>query len=187
MFRRKFLLPVHVVLVFMLLPSMAFGDSRTSSTFGLAPFDPFTHRSNFIVTDLDRALRIYRDILGFQVNVVLPVQEEEFMRSIFGLPDEAEMRIAFLSGAKGEFGHIGITEVTGVNLDRSAGGPYPSVLILEVHRELEPLHEAIAAESSDVSEIFDLEMPSRREFMFTDHDGHRVLLMKLKTDSKKTQ
>ena len=139
------------------------------------------------VTDLDRASRIYREILGFQVNVVLPVQEKEFMRSIFGLPEEAEMRIAFLSGAKGEFGHIGITEVTGVNLDRSAGGPYPSVLILEVHRELEPLHEAIAAESSDVSEILDLKMPPRREFMFTDHDGHRLFLMKLKAENKNTQ
>jgi len=57
---------------------------------------------------------------------------------------------------------------------------HPSVLILEVHRDLEPLHEAIQAESSDVSRIFDLKMPNRRELMFTDHDGHRVLIMKLK-------
>ena len=108
------------------------------------------------------------------------------MRSIFGLREEAEMRIAFLSGTEGQFGHIGITEVRGVDIGRPEGSAHPSVLILEVHRELEPLHETIKAESSDVSEIFDLNMPNRREFMFTDHDGHRALLIKLKVQAKKT-
>ena len=181
MINRQLLMRFGLTLVIGFVSATAIGGSHDRGAFGVAPFDPFAHRSNFIVADLDRALRIYRDILGFQVNVVLPVQEHHFMRTIFGLPDGAEMRIAFLSGKKGEFGHIGLTEVRGVDLAGSADGHHPSVLILEVQRNLEPLREAIAAESSDVSEIFDLEMPDRREFMFTDHDGHRILIMKLKT------
>jgi len=86
------LLHVCAASLFVLLASTAIDQ---------APFDPFAHRSNFLVADLDRALQIYRDILGFQINVVLPVQEHEFMQPIFGLPAEAEMRIAFLSGPKG--------------------------------------------------------------------------------------
>jgi hypothetical protein len=133
MFHRKSFISVCVVLLVTISSSIAIADDQTSVASGAAPFDPFTHRSNFLVADLDRALRIYRDILGYRVNVVMPVQEREFMRSIFGLPEEAEMRIAFLSGAKGKFGHIGITEVKGVDISRPDDRAYPSVLIMEVH------------------------------------------------------
>jgi catechol 2,3-dioxygenase-like lactoylglutathione lyase family enzyme len=182
MIGHKLRISFYMAWVVALMPMMAMSASHTEQVSGLAPFDPFTHRSNFVVADLDRALRIYRDILGFQVNVVLPVQEHAFMRTIFGLPEQAQMRIAFLSGKKGEFGHIGLTEVKGIDMQSNRGGPYPSVLILEVQRELEPLHEKIMKEGSDVSRIFDLKMPDRREFIFTDYDGNRVLIMRLKVE-----
>ncbi len=136
MIRRAQFTSACIVLLISAFPSIATSSSHTLSTLSTAPFDPYVHRSNFIVGDLDRALRIYRDILGFKVNVVLPVQKENFMRSIFQLPPEAKMRIAFLSGAKGQFGHIGITEVKGADISSSEGGPFPSVLILEVQRDL---------------------------------------------------
>ncbi len=55
-----------------------------------------------------RAFRVYRDILGFKVDVLVPATS--FMHAVFELSPEAKLRIAFLSSGEGEFGHIGLTE-----------------------------------------------------------------------------
>ena len=73
---------------------------------------------------MDRALRLYRDILGFKVNAVAPASE--LMDNIFEIPAEADTRIAFLSSVDGEFGNIGITEVKGVDL-RPKPGIFPQI------------------------------------------------------------
>jgi catechol 2,3-dioxygenase-like lactoylglutathione lyase family enzyme len=154
------------------------GASAPSS----ATTDPYLHRPNLVVSDIDRALRVYRDILGFRVNMIMPVRAADFMRSVFEFPPEAEMRIAFLSNEKGSFGHIGLTEVKGIELPASQK-PYSTVLIIEHQRDVDALYQQIREEGCDVSPIFDLTGPTRREFIFTDHDGHRVLMMKLLGDS----
>jgi catechol 2,3-dioxygenase-like lactoylglutathione lyase family enzyme len=143
--------------------------------------DPYVHRSNFVVADLDRAFKLYRDILGFKVDVTMPVKPESFMYSFFGIPREAKARIAFLSSPGGRFGAIGMTEVKGVALP-PRNSPYPSVLIVEIQKRIEATREkALAAEPRlpDVGPILELTNPSRREFPVTDYDGHRIIVMQL--------
>ncbi len=46
------------------------------------------HRPNLLVADLERSLRIYRDILGFQVTYAGPASEDGLMQNLFNLdPD----------------------------------------------------------------------------------------------------
>ena len=142
----------------------------------LADVDPYVHRSNFIVADLEKALRVYRDIIGFKVDAIAPAST--FMDAVLNIPPEAETRIAFLSSGEGEFGNIAMTEIKGVDVP-SNGGIHSSVLIVEVQRDIQMLFDQLKAEGCTVEKIYDLTRPSRREIPFTDLDGHRVILMRL--------
>ncbi len=145
-----------------------------------ASVDPYVHRSNLVVADIDRALTLYRDILGFRVDRALPVNPGNFMYEFFGIPAEAQVRIAFLATPDGRFGAIGMTEVKGVPLPPRAK-PYESVLIVEVQKRIEAVHEkALAATPKlEVGRILELTNPARREFPVTDYDGHRIIVMQL--------
>jgi catechol 2,3-dioxygenase-like lactoylglutathione lyase family enzyme len=145
-----------------------------------ASVDPYVHRSNLVVADIDRALTLYRDILGFKVDRALPVAAGSFMYEFFGIPAEAKVRIAFLATPDGRFGAIGMTEVKGVPLP-PRGKPYESVLIVEVQKRIEAVHaQALAASPKlEVGKILELTNPARREFPITDYDGHRIIVMQL--------
>ena len=61
------------------------------------------HRPNLLVADLDRSLRIYRDILGFQVAYAGPASEGGLMQNLFNLDPDMPLRIAFLSAVDRRF------------------------------------------------------------------------------------
>ena len=169
---------ILMALVVMAIPIGALAGSHMTGPppVQLAEIDPYVHRSNFVVADMARAFRVYRDILGFKVDVLVPATS--FMHAVFELSPEAKLRIAFLSSGEGEFGHIGLTEFPDME-PPSADSIHSSVLIVEVQRDIETLFDQLKAEGLDVERIFDLTNPSRREIPFTDHDGHRVILMRL--------
>ena len=154
----------------------ALGNSAMAAN--VAAVDPYIHRSNFVVADLDRALRLYRDILGLKVDVMMPVKEDSFMFDVFNVDRAATMRIAFLSSPDKRFGAIGLTEVKGVKLPPVLAS-YPSVLIVEIKGRFESVYEKTKAEKLDVGKIYELTNPSRREFPFTDFDGNRIIIMQL--------
>ena len=142
----------------------------------LADVDPFIHRTNFLVADLDRTFRVYGDILGFKLDGMAPASE--LMDAVFNLPAEADTRIAFMSSGEGNFGTIAFTEAKGVALSGQAVRS-PTVLIVEVQRDLAELRDLLAAEGCEIVDIYDLENPARMELLFSDPDGYRVILMKL--------
>jgi catechol 2,3-dioxygenase-like lactoylglutathione lyase family enzyme len=154
--------------------------SQPAMTGKPAPVDPYVHRSNFLVADLDRELTLYRDILGLKVDVLMPVKSDSFMYDVFNVDHKGSMRIAFLSSPDKRFGAIGFTEVKGVELPRHKG-PYPSVLIIEIQGRFESVHEKAKAANPklEVSKVYELTNPSRREFLITDYDGNRIIVMQL--------
>ncbi len=174
----SFIRQILTVLAVMTSPIAVFAAGHTSAPppVMLADVDPYVHRSNFIVADLERALRVYRDIIGFKIDAMAPAST--FMDDVLNIPAEAETRIAFLSSVEGEFGNIAMTEIKGVDLPRN-NGIHSSVLIVEVQRDMETLFHQLKAEGCEVDKIYELSRPSRREIPFTDLDGHRVILMRL--------
>ncbi|MDH3511671.1 MAG: hypothetical protein OER85_12535 [Gammaproteobacteria bacterium] len=118
----------------------------------MADVDPYVHRSNFIVADLERAFRVYRDIIGFKVDAIAPAST--FMDDVLGIPTEADTRIAFLISGEGEFGNIGMTEIKGVDLP-GAGSIHSSVLIVEVQRDMQTLFDQLKAEGCAVEKIYE--------------------------------
>lgn len=87
-------------------------------------------RGNHVVADLERALRFYRDVLGFDVTFTLPHNPDSYSYPVFDIPCEAVMRFCVLSTATQER-VMALTEVAGIDL---APVPHPrrSAIVLEV-------------------------------------------------------
>ena len=77
------------------------------------------HRPNILVADMERSLRIYRDIIGFKVNFLLDALDVAY--EMFGLPRAAKLRMAFISEGKGAFGSLALTAAEGVELELLVG------------------------------------------------------------------
>jgi catechol 2,3-dioxygenase-like lactoylglutathione lyase family enzyme len=87
-------------------------------------------RANFVVRDLDRALTIYRDVLGFSVAFTLDHNPDSYSFPVFEIPPEARLRFCVLSSQTQER-VMALTEITGIEL---APVPHPrrSAIVVEV-------------------------------------------------------
>ena len=87
-------------------------------------------RANFVVADLDRALRFYRDVLGFEVEFRLGDNPASYSRPVFDIPEEAQLGFVTLT-LPGQQRVMALTEITGVDL---APVPHPrrSAIVLDV-------------------------------------------------------
>ena len=71
-------------------------------------------RVNLLVSDLDRSLAIYRDILGFRVFEISESSPQSYSYSVFGIPATAKLRFATLDSST-ETRALALTEVEGVD------------------------------------------------------------------------
>jgi catechol 2,3-dioxygenase-like lactoylglutathione lyase family enzyme len=87
-------------------------------------------RGNHVVADLDRALALYRDVLGFEVTFTLPPNPDSYSYPVFDVPAKAVMRFCVLSTATQER-VMALTEIKGIDLSPL---PHPrrSAIVLEV-------------------------------------------------------
>jgi catechol 2,3-dioxygenase-like lactoylglutathione lyase family enzyme len=135
------------------------------------------HRPNILVADMERALRVYRDILGFKVNFLLDALDVAY--EMFGLPREAKLRMAFVSEGKGAFGSLALTEARGVSLPRRSA-PYNTCIIIEIKEgRLGGILEQLRAEGCEIGTAYELEQPTRTDVTVTDPDGNRLVLFEI--------
>lgn len=140
------------------------------------------HRPNILVADMERALRVYRDILGFQVNFLLDALG--VAPEMFGLPHDTKMRMAFISEGRGAFGSLALSEAQDVDIPESQP-PYPFCIIIEVKEgRLAGILDELRTEGLQVGTAYELEQPDRTDVTITDHDGHRVTLFELHPKNK---
>ena len=86
-------------------------------------------RANFLVSDLDRALVFYRDILGFRVDFIKDSEADSYSYPVFEIPRDRAMRFAVLS-TESQVRVMALTEVAGDLPDV----PFPrrSAIVLEI-------------------------------------------------------
>ena len=87
-------------------------------------------RANFVVSDLDRALAFYRDILGFEVEHLHESPADSYSYAVFEIDRQARLRFALLS-APGQPRVMALTEIRGVTL-KHCPDPKRSAIVLEV-------------------------------------------------------
>lgn len=142
------------------------------------------HRPNILVGDLERSLRLYRDVLGFRVDFELDALD--VATEMFGLPRDTPMRMAFISEGKGAFGSLALSEAKGVSIPRNAA-PYPFCVIIEVREgRLQPILAEVRELGLEVGQAFELDQPKRTDVTITDPDGHRIVLFELHPKRKKS-
>ena len=133
-------------------------------------------RANLVVSDLDRAFRVYRDILGFRVDFILGDRPQAYSYTVFQIPREAKTRFAALSSS-GHERSLALTEVKGINLPEP-GLPSSHALVLEV----DDFDAVLQGAQGEDLQIFPEETLRThdgrlgREIGMLDHDGHLIVL-----------
>jgi catechol 2,3-dioxygenase-like lactoylglutathione lyase family enzyme len=136
-------------------------------------------RVNLVVADLDRALTIYRDILGFRVFEIHESSPQSYSYPVFRFPRAAKLRFASLDSASQQRA-LALTEVRGVPLP-ARSEPYLSTPVIRVGR-FDAVLAALRARGLVVVEPRSSSTPegaSFREMAFTDFDGNLVVLYQL--------
>ncbi len=136
-------------------------------------------RANYVVSDLDRALRVYQGILGLKVVSLNELEEGDYGYEVFGVDSGAKIRAATLSSAT-QPRVMGLTEVKGVEM-RPASLPYRAAIVLDVV----DFDDVIAQARDEGLEVFSVNRLETRDGRkgrqqgFLDHDGHLIVIYKL--------
>ena len=134
-------------------------------------------RPNLVVADMERALKLYRDILGFRLDFMKDSTPAGYDYTVFQIPRDAQVRFAVLSANIEQPRSLALTEVAGVEL---APVPLPQrhALVLNV----EAFDEVVAAVQREGLLLHPEELlqtqdgRTGRELGFVDHDGHLVVI-----------
>lgn len=87
-------------------------------------------RANYIVRDLDEALKFYRDVLGFDVEFTADGKENSYSYPVFQIDRAAKMRWATLN-TPGQTRVMALTEVKGVTLAPTPD-PRRAAIVLDI-------------------------------------------------------
>ena len=135
-------------------------------------------RANFVVSDLDRSLRFYRDVLGFEVAFIKDSDNASYSYPVFEIDPDAVIRFAVLS-APGQPRVMALTEVS---------APLPvlpmprrSAIVLEVGDV-----DAVVAAARDADchvyeegELLTHDGRRGREVGIADYDGNLTVIYKI--------
>ncbi len=135
-------------------------------------------RANFVVSDLDRSLRFYRDVLGFEVAFVKDSDEASYSYPVFEIDRDATIRFAVLS-APGQPRVMALTEVSKALDDV----PFPrrAAIVLEV-ADVDTVVAAASAAGCQVyaeGELLTHDGRSGREVGIVDYDGNLTVIYKI--------
>jgi catechol 2,3-dioxygenase-like lactoylglutathione lyase family enzyme len=81
----------------------------------------YVKRQLLVVSDIDRALTLWRDVLGFEVNPVTVSGPQSYSREVFAIPPEAQLRFTTLNAGPGQQRTLALLEVRGVALPPQDG------------------------------------------------------------------
>jgi catechol 2,3-dioxygenase-like lactoylglutathione lyase family enzyme len=133
-------------------------------------------RANFVVRDLDRALKLYRDVLGFEVAFTQGHNPESYSFPVFDVPNHAKLRFCVLSTASQER-VMALTEITGAELS-PVPHPRRGAIVLEVG---DPHAVAAAARSAGATvceegELLTQDGRKGREIGIVDFDDNLIVI-----------
>ena len=135
-------------------------------------------RANFVVTNLDRALGFYRDVLGFEVAFVKDSDSASYSYPVFEIDRDAVIRFAVLS-APGQPRVMALTEVSAPLTDV----PFPrrAAIVLEVADVDAVVNDAREAGCHvyDEGELLTHDGRQGREVGIADYDGNLTVIYKI--------
>lgn len=141
---------------------------------------PMLKRVNLCVADMETALRLYRDALGFTVSELKDSLPTSYSYPVFAFPRDAKIRFATLD-APGQPRTLALTELRGAPLPRPPV-PHTSAVVLNVI-DFDEVLARVAGLGLKVVPEQPLPgpdgSPKGREAAFVDADGHLIVIYKL--------
>ncbi|MCC5867036.1 MAG: VOC family protein [Gammaproteobacteria bacterium] len=138
---------------------------------------PFFQRANLIVRDLEHALTVYRDVLGFSVDYIIGGEDIAYSWIVFGMPAQAQLRLCTLSTPTQQR-TLALTEVRGVDLP-----PLPKprlaaavIRVADMDRVSAALLSTNGVEVMQEQVLHTQDGRRGRERGVVDSDGHLIVL-----------
>jgi catechol 2,3-dioxygenase-like lactoylglutathione lyase family enzyme len=133
-------------------------------------------RANFVVTDMERALRLYCDILGMKVEFMKESAPDSYSYPVFAIDHAAKLGFAILSTPT-QPRIMALTEIRGMDIPRNPP-PRRSAIVLDVPN----LDEVIAAckgagfETYPEDELVTHDGRRGREYGIVDADDNLIVI-----------
>lgn len=136
-------------------------------------------RSSVLVSNLNESLKVYRDILGFEVAIIAESDKDSYVYEVFNIPKEANVKVATLHSSD-QKRIINLKQVTGVNLPRMRDGIIMSAVLIRVEdlRTVMEMIDTMGLKHTKEHEVRGKRI-SYKEQSFIDPDGHLVALYEL--------
>ncbi len=141
----------------------------------------FYKRITLVVSDLEKSLKIYRDILGFTVNSLEPSDDDSYSYPVFRIPKEAKITFCTLDSPE-QNRTMGLTEVKGCELPRN-NSIHMTASVIKVDNlkaaieKIKTLGLETTESTTDGNDTF-----SFLEQAFVDFDGHLIVLYEILTN-----
>jgi catechol 2,3-dioxygenase-like lactoylglutathione lyase family enzyme len=137
-------------------------------------------RVTLVVSDLDRSLEIYRDILGFSLDGISESSSESYSYPVFKIDPDATIRFATLSAGPEQVRTMALTEVAGMDLPKP-GVPFMTATVIRVD-DLDGVFAKLEKLGLETVPGTVAERPGEFKFKeraFVDFDGHLVVLYQM--------
>ena len=136
-------------------------------------------RTTLLVSDLEKSLTIYKDILGFTIHKISESDEDSYSYPVFKIPKEAKIRFCTLDSPD-QIRTLALTEVKGISLPRPQT-PYMTAAVIRVENLPEVMKriESLGLEFTDIKIDESSDGLLFMEQSFVDFDGHLVVLYEM--------
>lgn len=137
-------------------------------------------RVTLLVSDLDRSLAIYRDILGFQGGPIFESANTSYSYTVFNIDPKARIRGTMLSAGDAQVRTLAIFEITGQTVVVPQG-PRPVAVVINARNLPDVMKriEALGLQTFPTRSLKTPEGATGTEWAFVDPDGHLVVLYEL--------
>lgn len=108
----------------LVLPHVANAQTQTPAPAGSQTVEyvgVYYKRQLYVVTDMERALTLWRDVLGLQPGDITISGPNSYSREVFNIPARAAMRFCTLSAGPNQVRTLALLEVRGVRLPTKTG------------------------------------------------------------------
>ncbi len=138
-------------------------------------------RGNVVVSDLDRACKIWIDLFGMQIDTVFTQDADSLAYDLFNVPKTARTRFATLNAGPEQMRTLGIYEVTGVPMEAQDGIRRGSVVI-NANGRLDAIRAALPGMGLSMlreKKLVTVDQQVGTETGFYDWDGNLIVLYEL--------
>ena len=138
-------------------------------------------RGNLVVSDLERAYKIWIDLFGMEIDTVNTQDADSLAYDLFNVPKTARTRFATLNAGPEQPRTLGIYEVTGVPLE-AQDGIRPGSVVINANGRLDAIRAALPGMGLSMLREKTLVTVGQQvgiETGFYDWDGNLIVLYEL--------